>query len=373
VNSFYRKYRPKKFSEIFGHEINAEILKNSAILDRLNHAYLFYGERGTGKTTTARILAKVANCQTRQSDLKFKEQGEPCNSCQACLNIDSGLSLDVVEIDAASNRGIDEIRNLKESVRLTPSFLKYKTYIIDEVHMLTSPAWNALLKTLEEPPAHALFILATTEIDKVPTTIKSRVQKFLFGKLPKPLIIKKLENISSAEKIDIEQKALEFIAGLSEGSLRDAENLFDQIHSFSGQEKISLSKVESILGKASLEKINSLLSLVFKKDPTLLEKINLLKNESCDIVQFNKDSISYLGKLLSLKTNPKMEIIFKNTFSDNELEEMKTLISQFSLNDGLKLIKSLIEAHREMRYSPFAWVPFEVALIEFIKEKDLLN
>ena len=176
--AIYRKYRPATFEDLLGQEMIVKILKEEAKQDRLSHAYIFSGPRGTGKTTSARLIAKIANCEKRATDAAFREKGEPCNSCNACTMIDEGKALDVIEIDGASNRGVDEIRNLKESIRTSPSASRFKVYIIDEAHMLTKDAWNALLKTLEEPPRYVIIILATTEIEKVPATIASRAQKF---------------------------------------------------------------------------------------------------------------------------------------------------------------------------------------------------
>ncbi|TRZ64149.1 MAG: DNA polymerase III subunit gamma/tau [Spirochaetia bacterium] len=227
----YRKYRPKVFSDILGQDVVSETLKNAGRLDRLAHAYLFYGSKGSGKTTTARILAKLANCQKRQTDEAFKKTGEPCNECQACVEIDNGRALDVIEIDAASNRGIDEIRNLKESIRVSPAALSRKVYIIDEAHQLTKDAFNALLKTLEEPPTHAMLILVTTELEKMPATIVSRTQRFHFKRLPLETIIGKLKSIAKLEKINISDSAIELIAASGGGSFRDAESLLDQISS----------------------------------------------------------------------------------------------------------------------------------------------
>ncbi len=192
---------------------------------------MFYGSRGTGKTTTARLIAKLLNCEKRRDDAEFRKLGEPCNECRHCKEIDAQNSFDVIEIDAASNRGIDEIRNLKDSIRTSPASGEYKVYIIDEVHMLTTPAFNALLKTLEEPPAHAVLVLATTEYEKLPATIVSRTQRFLFKKLPKTKIMEKLAMMAKAEKIQIDKPALELIAAAAEGSFRDAESLLDQISS----------------------------------------------------------------------------------------------------------------------------------------------
>ena len=230
--AFYRKYRPKSFSDLVGQNEITQTLKNAAASDKIAHSYLFYGPRGTGKTTTARILAKVVNCQTRLENKEFHQNGEPCNNCKACEDIDRGTALDVIEIDAASNRGIDEIRTIKENIGLAPAYLTRKVFIIDETHMLTKEAFNALLKTLEEPPQHICFVLATTEREKIPATIASRTQRFQFKKLPINKISEKLKAIALKEHIGVSQEALEVIAEASEGSLRDAESLLDQIVSF---------------------------------------------------------------------------------------------------------------------------------------------
>ncbi|MFI5205328.1 MAG: DNA polymerase III subunit gamma/tau, partial [Candidatus Paceibacterales bacterium] len=194
--ALYRKYRPKKLGDILGQETNIEILQNAARQGKIGHAYLFYGPRGTGKTSTARLIAKLLNCEKRHTDKKFSDTGEPCNECRNCTEIDNNISFDVIEIDAASNRGIDEIRNLKENIKTAPAGSHYKVYIIDEAHMLTGPAFNALLKTLEEPPQHAVFVLATTEYEKLPPTITSRTQRFGFKKPSKIKIIEKLKSIT---------------------------------------------------------------------------------------------------------------------------------------------------------------------------------
>ena len=225
--ALYRKYRPKTFAEIVGQEYIVKILTNAIASGMISHAYLFTGPRGVGKTTLARLLAKAVNCQNRKEG-----EYEPCNQCESCQEINQGNSIDLIEIDAASNRGIDDIRELKNGIRFVPSKSKYKVFIIDECHQLSKDANNALLKTLEEPPSHAIFVLATTEIYKMLPTIISRCQRFDFRKLRIEEIVKRLETILKKEKIEYEEPALFLIAREATGSIRDAESLLDKVISF---------------------------------------------------------------------------------------------------------------------------------------------
>ena len=219
-----RKWRPMQFEEVVGQEHITRTLKNALQNNRIGHAFIFAGPRGVGKTTTARLLAKTVNCERQPVDDRTRRAVNPCNECSSCRSITKGNSLDVIEIDGASNRGIDEIRNLRDNIRFAPASSKYKIYIIDEVHMLTKDAFNALLKTLEEPPSHAIFIFATTEIHKVPLTILSRCQRFDFKRIPTLDIANQLEAIAKSEKIKIDKNSLILIARKSEGSMRDAES-----------------------------------------------------------------------------------------------------------------------------------------------------
>ena len=364
--ALYRKYRPKKLEDVLGQETTVQILKNQAKTGRLAHAYLFYGSRGSGKTTTARLIAKIANCQTRQSDQKFRELGEPCNKCQACLEIDNGTALDVIEIDAASNRGIDEIRDLKEGIRLSPSSYNYKVFIIDEVHQLTKEAFNALLKTLEEPPRHAILILATTEFEKVPATISSRAQRFHFKKAGIKNIVDVLKKVCDAEKIKHSPDALELIASTAEGSFRDALSLLEQIANL--EEKVETESVERILGRVGFLKIAELADLIIKNDlKDSLKYVNKVNEDGYNIVQFNKELIHYFRKVLSLKYSPGLENDFRQILTEQELNKIKEHSQAIDENKTINLVKSLIRAYTEMRYSPFAIVPLEIAIIENLK------
>ncbi len=376
AQALYRKYRPQKLDDVLGQETNVEILKNAAKAGRLGQAYIFYGARGTGKTTTARLIAKLLNCEKRRDDPEFAKLGEPCNECRECLAIDAQNSFDVVEIDAASNRGIDEIRNLKENIRTSPASADHKVYIIDEAHMLTGAAFNALLKTLEEPPKHAAIILATTEFEKLPSTITSRAQRFIFKKLPKATIMEKLTSIAAKEKIKIDEAAIELIAAAAEGSFRDAESLLDQISSLEGagtddgkdgakSKGISLADAERVTGRTGLKKVHEFADLIVKKDiKDALGYLNELNEDGHNLVQFNKDLIHYLRKVLSLKVNPSLKAVMERDLTRDEVAAAIALGVAADIAVLVKMIKALIRAYAEMRYSPFAIVPLEVALVE---------
>ncbi|MCL4404108.1 DNA polymerase III subunit gamma/tau [Patescibacteria group bacterium] len=361
--AIYRKYRPATFEDLLGQEMVVKVLKGAAKSERLAHAYLLAGPRGTGKTTTARLIAKIANCEKRALDAKFREKGEPCNECGACRSIDDGSSLDVVEIDAASNRGIDEIRNLKESVRVAPTTNRYKVFIVDEAHMLTKDAWNALLKTLEEPPQYVIIVLATTEIEKVPPTIGSRTQKFFFKRASRDEIASKLKKIAAAEDIKIGSEALDLIASSAEGSFRDAESLLDQLVTF-GDKTISLQEVEETIGKVGFDKLSAFAGHLLRRESgEALKSLTEIADGGFNLAAFTKDLIEYLRRVAVLKTSPEMRAAFSSELMEEHLNKIIDHAKLFEPKH-LDLLKGLIAAYGQMRYSQFPIIPLEVAIAE---------
>jgi len=359
----YRKYRPKTFSEVIGQEHVVKTLTNALKAGQVSHAYIFAGPRGSGKTTTARLLAKALNC------LKRKEgEYEPCNQCENCREINEGRALDLIEIDAASNRGIDEVRDLKEGIRFSPTKSKFKVFIIDEAHQLTKEASNALLKTLEEPPAHAIFILATTEIHKMIPTIISRCQRFDFRKLKLEEIVSRLQDISQKEGIEIDPKALETIALNAEGSLRDAISLLDEVITFSGtlnKNLVSKEDVESLLGLVDTTAVVKFVNLLFeRKSQEALDFVDEILERGYDPHDFLKKTIEYLRKGLILKIHPEIKKTFLAGLSDEEIANLKKQIKDKNLEEIKKIIYILIKTSKEMRYSPFHQLPLELAILE---------
>ncbi|MFP3953703.1 MAG: DNA polymerase III subunit gamma/tau [Candidatus Acetothermia bacterium] len=280
LRSINLRWRPSRFEDVVGQESTVRILRHSVSRGETSHAYLFAGPRGTGKTSVARIMAKAINCEQ-------SEDGEPCNSCDSCNRISRGTALDIVEIDGASNRGIDKIRDLREEVSYTPAELDYKVYIIDEVHMLTNQAFNALLKTLEEPPDRVTFIFATTEPEKIPTTIISRCQVFEFKEIPRPSIFERLKKVSKAEEIDITDEALELIAVRARGSMRDGLVLLEQVLPYSSEKKIEKDSLVDLLGLPTDSSVNSFLDSLGNGNPRdLLQEIDRLAKRGRDLEIF---------------------------------------------------------------------------------------
>lgn len=355
--TLYRKYRPKNFAEVIGQAHIVRTLSNSIKNGRIGQAYLFTGPRGTGKTSIARILTKTINCESLRD-------GQPCEKCASCQVINSKKSLDIIEIDAASNTGVDNIRELRETVALSNASLKYKVYIIDEVHMLSTGAFNALLKTLEEPPTHVVFILATTEIHKIPETILSRCQRFDFERLPIQSIIQKMELIAKNEKVKIEKEALEMIAMSAEGGMRDAESLLGQIISLEDK-NITVAEVEELLGTADRQMIIDIVRDILQKDSAAaIARINRLFEDGYDLQVFNKALINYLRQLMLLKIDPKLKKHFSFEVPEEQLKAMLTLASGAELAILLSAINLFLEAQSKISASVLPQLPLEIAVIK---------
>jgi DNA polymerase-3 subunit gamma/tau len=354
----YRKYRPQKFSEVIGQDHVIKTLTSALSSNKVAHAYLFAGPRGTGKTTVARLLAKAVNCQDNSSF-------EPCNKCESCLEIMENRAMDLIEIDAASNRGIDEVRELKERIRFAPSHGKYKVFVIDEAHQLTKEAFNALLKTLEEPPAHAIFILATTEAHKMLPTILSRVQRFDFKKLSLLNVIKKLEMVSKKEGVRISEKALRIIALNSEGFMRDAESMLGQVIAFSGDKEISVEDIENILGIVDINLAIKFIDLLAKKNSSeALGFIDKFVNQGYDLVQFIESLINYSRKLMLLRVDKDLSKLIKEEISAEQLNTALKQSEEFSLAEISKMIDILLETLYKMKFSKFPQINVELAAVE---------
>lgn len=359
--TLYRKYRPKNFSEIIGQTHIVRTLTNAILHNRIGQAYLFTGPRGTGKTSIARILAKTINCERSKDAVS-------CEKCPACLLINGNKSLDIIEIDAASNTGVDNIRELRETVALPPTALKYKVYIIDEVHMLSTGAFNALLKTLEEPPSHVIFILATTEIHKVPATIQSRCQRFDFTRLPIQNIIERLSLIAKAEKVKIESDALEMIAIAAEGGMRDAESLFNQIIALEDK-NITAKEVEEILGTTDKKFVAETAELMIRKDTTrAIEKVNCLLNDGYDLQVFTKSLINYFRELMLLGVDKELSHYFSYEATKEQIDRMKKLTDMSDISEILLAINLLVEAKEKISASILPQLPLEMAIIRATKK-----
>jgi DNA polymerase-3 subunit gamma/tau len=352
--ALYRRWRPQTFSQIVGQQHVTRTLRNAIASGQVAHAYLLAGPRGIGKTSIARLIAKAVNCP-RAKD------GEPCDTCPSCVSIREGRFLDLIEIDAASNRGIDEMRDLREKVRFTPSEGQYKTYVVDEAHQLTSEAFNALLKTLEEPPAHAIFVLATTESQKIPATIVSRTQRFDLRRIPHADMVDHLEKIAAAEKLTVDRKALDAIARHAQGSLRDAESILDQLASFSEDRTIDVGDVADLLGTSDWEEIAELFD-AFAADDGIraVALVGRLLDEGRDLHLFARRAIEHVRALVLVRFTGKAP----DTLGEEATAKLKEQAPKFVPDRLAKIAKRLVEAEQQLRTGEGTPLPLELAVLE---------
>ena len=348
--ALYRKYRPVDFNSVYGQEEVVTVIKNAIVSGKVSHAYLFCGPRGTGKTTIAKIIARLVNCENLAD-------GNPCGKCYNCLNYLN--SNDIVEIDAASNNGVDEIRELRDKINLVPSNSKYKVYIIDEVHMLTTQAFNALLKTLEEPPSHVIFILATTEPHKIPLTIASRCQKFRFSKIDDKKIVERLREISNLEDITIDDDALYEIARLSDGGMRDAINFLDQLVAYSN-DNITIDDVYKVNVSVSYEELYTLLDDVKNNNKVkLIEFVDYLDESGKDINKFVEEMLIFLKDVILYKNaNILSSISTKNDY-------IKLVSDKYNDKDLYDLIESLNGVQNSIKISNHSSIIFMISILKY--------
>src|SRR5437868_3945728 len=351
-----RKFRPQVFEDVVGQKPIVQTLRNAIQMERIGHAYLFSGPRGVGKTTTARILAKGLNC----------EKGPiitPCNQCASCQEIASGKSIDVFEIDAASNTGVDNIRELRESAKYVAARSRYKIFIIDEVHMLSTSAFNALLKILEEPPPHVIFIMATTERHKLPATILSRCQQFVFRTIPSAEIQTHLRQIADREGVKIDDRALSYIVKASEGSMRDAQSLLDQIISFSGQQVVD-EDVRDVLGFIPSEILERTMQALAARDSkSLLETAGIVVDQGLNLQQYVREFIGRIRDLLVVK----LGLVEKILGSAEEKRALAALAGSFSEQDLIRFFDMLLRLENELRWTSQPRFHLEVGLVKLAK------
>ncbi len=352
-----RKWRPKRFDEIIGQEHITNTLKNAIRLNRISHAYLFSGPRGIGKTTTARILARAVNCQNLQD-------AEPCNQCDSCLSILNGTSLDVIEIDGASNNSVDDVRSLRENAKYPPSLGKYKLYIIDEVHMLSTSAFNALLKILEEPPKHLIFIFATTEPHKVLPTILSRCQRYEFRRMDIPTIVKQIQKIAKAENISIDEESLFVIAKKADGSMRDAQSIFDQF-AISCEGKITFSTIKDFFHLIDDEyffKVSE--SIIERKLSNAFEISNEITKNGYDYFEFLDGLVEHFRNILAIKLAHEKSDIF---LPQNLMQKLHEISTKFSEHDLIRIINLIIQTQQQLKYSISPKIRVELLLTQLIE------
>lgn len=354
--ALYRKFRPLTFGEMVGQEHITRTLKNQIIAGRVGHAYLFNGGRGTGKTSAAKVLARAVNCLN-------PIDGEPCNECEICKAALSGSLTDIVEMDAASNNSVEDIRSIREEVNFLPTLAKYRVYIIDEVHMLSTGAFNALLKTLEEPPAHVKFILATTEPQKLPATILSRCQRFDFKKISNEDVVKRLEFVAKESNIEITKEALKLIAILSEGAMRDALSILERCLQ-DGDSNINEDKIKDLVGIPKLTYIHAIVKAFLEYNvEEAIKAVDIVLNEGKDLNNLLWEIIKYVKDILVFKATGKLEI-----YSQNEIEEIKKLADAVTKERLLYIITDLSKLENDMKWSSQKSILFQVEIIKLCSE-----
>ena len=357
--ALYRKFRPIKFDELVGQEHITTTLKNQIISDRVGHAYLFNGGRGTGKTTIAKILARAVNCLNLQD-------GEPCNECEICKAALDGSLTDIVEMDAASNNSVEDIRDIREAVNFLPTKAKYRVYIIDEVHMLSTGAFNALLKTLEEPPKHVKFFLATTEPQKIPATILSRCQRFDFKRISNEDIIKRLKIVCKESNISISEEALSLIATLAEGGMRDALSILERCNQ-DGEDKIDEDKIRDLVGIPKITYIKQIVEAIINCDvDSSLKVIEEILKEGKDLNNLLWEIIKYVKDILLFKSTGSVE-----TYTKEEVENIKVLSEKVSKEELIKLISSLSELENSLKMSTQKLIIFQAGIIKLCSKQDI--
>jgi len=361
--ALYRKYRPSCFADLVGQNPIKITLQNELENNRIAHAYLFAGPRGIGKTTTARLLAKAVNCQ------KLKG-AEPCNKCDFCQEINKGRSMDLIEIDAASHTGVDNVReNIIENSRFTPQRMKYKVFIIDEVHMLSISAFNALLKTLEEPPEHVIFILATTEIHRVPETIISRCQRFDFKRVNIEDLVKRLQYVAKSEKVTVEESLLKNIAYRAEGSVRDAEVLLSQVMAL-GEKEITEEKASLVIPRSNTKLVTEFFQYLIKQDSkAAIALINNLVEEGVNLQDFTKEIIEFLRRLLLFKVSGSISELAALSLDEKIVREVKQQLNLISTARLVEIIEKIITKLQELKYTQIIQLPLELAVLELCEKE----
>jgi len=355
--ALYRRYRSQTFAEVIGQEHVTRTLKNAIANGQVAHAYLLAGSRGIGKTSIARIIAKAVNCR------KAKD-GDPCDTCESCVSIREGRFLDLIEIDAASNRGIDEMRDLREKVRFAPSMGQYKVYVIDEAHQLTNEAFNALLKTLEEPPAHVIFVLATTEAQRIPATIVSRTQRFDLRRIPHQKMVQQLSAIAKSEKWQVEPAALEAISRHAQGSLRDAESILDQVATFA-EGKVAVKDVDELLGATDWEETGVLFDAIADNDAArAVGLVRTLVDDGRDLRLFVRRAMDHMRALVLVRASDTLP----ETATESVAAVLRKQAPRFSLDRLAKIAHRLIEAEQQLRTGEGTPLPLELALLDLTTE-----